>query len=130
MQMSKYLRVVLLADAVTTAASGVLCVGASGVLETWLKIPASLLFYAGVALLPYAAFVWYLAIQQRVTRAAVWAVIVCNALWAIDSVVLLTTGWISPTTLGYGFVILQALVVATFCELQVAGLRRAPVLSS
>jgi hypothetical protein len=88
-----------------------------------------LLFYAGLALLPYAAFVFFLASQSHVSRAVLWAVVVCNAVWALDSVLLLATGWIAPTTLGYAFVIGQALVVAAFCELQFAGLRRTPAVA-
>jgi hypothetical protein len=125
MLMSRFLRMVLIADAVATATTGLLMAGAAGALETWLRIPAALLFYAGIALLPYAGFVFYLASQTLVSRAAVWAVVLCNAAWAIDSVVLLMTGWVSPTALGYAFVISQAAVVAVFCELQFTGLRRA-----
>jgi hypothetical protein len=124
MAMSRFLRVVLLADAVATAATGVLLLSASEALQSWLNLPAPLLFYAGIALLPYAAFVLFLARQPQVARAAVWAVVLCNAAWAIDSVLLLTTGWVTPTTLGYVFVIGQAAVVAVFCELQFTGLRR------
>ena len=49
----------------------------------------------------------------------------CNGVWALDSMLLLATGWVSPSALGYAFVIGQALVVAAFCELQVVGVRRA-----
>jgi hypothetical protein len=131
MMMSRFLRMVLLADAVATAATGALLAGASPALETWLAIPASLLFYAGVLLLPYAAFVFYLARKTHVARAAVWAVIGCNAVWAMDSLILLTTGWIAPSALGYAFVIGQAVVVAALCELQVIAVRgRAALLGS
>jgi hypothetical protein len=51
-------------------------------------------------------------------------VIVTNALWAAASVVLLLSGWVAPTALGYAFVIAQAAVVAVFGELQYTGLRR------
>jgi hypothetical protein len=128
MLMSRFLRLVLVADAAATAVSGVLMVAASGPLERWLNIPAALVFYAGLVLLPYAAFVGYLAAQPQVPRAAVWAVVVCNAAWAIDSVLLLATGWITPSAFGYAFVIAQAVVVAVFCELQFTGLRRAAAL--
>jgi hypothetical protein len=48
-------------------------------------------------------------------------------LWAIDSVLLLTTGWVSPSALGYAFVVGQALVVTAFCELQFTAMRRVAV---
>ncbi len=47
-----------------------------------------------------------------------------NAVWAADCVILLVSGWVAPTGLGYGFVIAQALVVALLAELQYFGLRR------
>jgi hypothetical protein len=125
MQMTPFLRFVLLADAAATAATGVLMAGASQMLESWLHLPAPLLFYAGILLLPYAAGVLYLARRSNVSRLAVWMVIGGNAVWAIDSLLLLATGWVTPSTLGYVFVIAQAAVVAAFCELQFTGLRRA-----
>jgi hypothetical protein len=125
MQMSRFLRSVLVADAVATAATGALMAGANQVLGDWLNLPPALLFYAGLVLLPYAAAVFYLASQSRVSRVAVWVVVACNAVWAVDSLLLLASGWVSPSTLGYAFVIMQAAVVAVFCELQVTGIRRA-----
>jgi hypothetical protein len=124
MQNSRFLRLVLLADAAATVATGALLASASTALETWLNIPASLLFYAGIVLLPYAAFVFYLASQARVARGTLWAVIGCNAVWAVDSLLLLATGWITPSTLGYLFVVGQAVIVGAFCELQFTAVRR------
>ena len=49
----------------------------------------------------------------------------CNLLWAVDSLLLLVTGWVAPTTLGYAVVVGQALAVAVFAGLQYVGLRRA-----
>ena len=42
---------------------------------------------------------------------------------------LLLSGWIEPTGLGYAFVIFQAVVVGVFAELQVMGLRRERVVA-
>ena len=58
---------------------------------------------------------------------AVWAIVAYNALWAIDSIVLLVSGYVAPTALGYAFVIFQAAVVAGFAGLQVIGLRKEAV---
>lgn len=119
-----FLRNVLLADAVVSGATGVLMALAAGVLEPMLQVPASLLRIAGLALLPYAAFVAMLARRGVVSRGAVWAVVAGNAIWAVDCVALLFTGWIDPSLLGVAFILMQALVVAAFAELQVVGLRR------
>ena len=53
-----------------------------------------------------------------------------NVVWAIDSVVLLFTGWVAPSLLGYAFVIGQAGVVAVLADLEYVGLRRAAVVAA
>ena len=121
---STFLRTVLLADALVSGATGLLMLLGAGPLEPLLQIPATLLRGAGLALLPYAAFVGMLARREALPRAAVWAVVACNALWAVDCVALLFSGWIAPSGLGIAFVLMQAVVVAAFAELQVLGLRR------
>jgi hypothetical protein len=121
---SAFLRNVLLADALVSGATGALMAVAAGVLDPILQVPAPLLRVAGLVLLPYAAVVAMLARRDTLSRAAVWAVIGCNALWAIDCVALLFTGWIDPGVLGVAFILVQAVVVAAFAELQVVGLRR------
>ena len=121
---SAFLRNVLLADALVSGATGLLMTLAAGLLEPILQVPATLLRGAGLALLPYAAVVAWLARREALPRGAVWAVVACNAAWAVDCVALLVTGWIDPTLLGVAFILMQALVVAAFAELQVVGLRR------
>ena len=121
---SSLVRRLLVADAVISGATGLLMLAGSGILEGLLGVPSSLLRYAGASLLPFAAAVAWLARRDELPAGGVWAVIIANALWAIDSIVLLFTGWIAPTTLGYTFVIFQAVVVAAFAELQYVGLRR------
>ena len=77
-------------------------------------------------LLPYVAFVIYWATREDASRPAVWAIIVANVLWAAASALLLVSGWVAPTALGYAFVIGQAAVVALLAELQYVGLRGRP----
>jgi hypothetical protein len=121
---SSFVRQVLVADAAISGATGLLMLAGSGFLEGLLGVPSALLRYAGAALLPFAVAVAWLARRDEVSPAGVWAVIAANALWAVDSVVLLFTGWVAPTMLGYGFIVFQAVVVAAFAELQYVGLRR------
>jgi hypothetical protein len=119
-----FVRRMLVADAAITGATGVLMLAGAPLLHPWLGVPAPLLRYAGASLLPFAAAVAYLSSRESLPRAGVWAVILANALWSIDSVALLFTGWIAPTALGYAFVLFQAVVVCAFAELQYVGLRR------
>ena len=114
-----FLRRILLADAATSAVTGVL------LLAELLALPADLLRFSGVVLLPFAALVAILATRKHLSRRAVQAVIAANALWAVDSVLLLVSGWVEPAALGVAFVIGQALVVALFAEAEYVGLRRA-----
>jgi len=51
-------------------------------------------------------------------------VILINALWVAASIVLLLSGWVAPNALGTVFVIVQALAVAVFADLQYLGVRR------
>jgi hypothetical protein len=121
---SSFVRRILVADAAISGATGLLMLAGSGLLEGLLGVPAALLRYAGATLLPFAFAVAWLARRDDVSAAGVWAVIAANALWAVDSVALLFTGWVAPTPLGYGFIIFQAVVVAAFAELQFVGLRK------
>lgn len=118
---------VLAADAAISAACGVLMALGADLLSGMLGLPAALLTYAGIALLPWAALVGYLATRERLPIAVVWAVIACNVLWAVDCALLLIFGGVSPTALGYAFVIVQAVTVLALAELQYFGLRRSRV---
>lgn len=119
-----FLRMTLLLDAIASGGTALLVLVATGLLADLLAIPAALLRGAGLVLIPYVAFVAYLGLREQAPRPAVWAVIVANALWAVASLLLLVSGWIAPTALGYAFIIAQALIVALFGELQYVALRR------
>ena len=119
------LRRVLYADAAISGLSGLVMALDADLLEGLLAVPADLLRTAGISLLPWAVAIGFLATRATLSRPAVWAVIVANAVWAADCAILLVSGWIAPTGLGYAFVIAQALVVIVLAELQYVGLRRA-----
>jgi hypothetical protein len=122
-----FLRRVLIADAIASAATGLLMLLGAVPLEQWLAIPAGLLRAAGASLIPFAALVAWVALRETVSRAGVWTVIALNVIWVIDSVALLFTGWVQPAMLGYAFVLSQAAAVAVLAELEYVGLRRATV---
>jgi hypothetical protein len=122
---STFLRRVLFADAATCVATGLLLMLGSGVLEQFLGLPVGLLRYAGLSLLPFAALLVYLATRENLSPPVVWAVIVLNALWTADSLLLLLTGWVAPTEMGYVFVVVQAVGVGVFAGLEYFGLRKA-----
>lgn len=124
-----FLRQVLLVDAATSGAMGMLLLLCAGLIERWLALPAPLLRGAGLILLPFAALVAFLAIRPHMPAPAVWAVILINLAWTAESTVLALGGWVQPTVLGQAFVLVQAVAVAGFAAAEYAGLRR-PVASA
>jgi hypothetical protein len=125
-QPSLLLKRALIADAAITGVTGLALAAGAGLLAAVFALPDSLLRYAGLSLLPFAGFVGALSRRNHIPRAAVVAVIVVNALWVVDSFLLLMTGWVAPNLLGYTFVIGQAVIVAAFAELQHVGLNASP----
>jgi hypothetical protein len=121
---SKFLRWVLVADAATCIVAGLLMMFGSNLLAQFSGLPTGLLRYAGISLIPYAAFLVYLAVSESLAPTGVWIVIVLNALWTADSFLLFATGWVTPTQLGYAFVSTQALGVAVFAGLEYVGLKK------
>lgn len=117
----------LAADAVTSLAAGMLMVLAAAPLADWLNLPAPLLRGAGLLLLPWVVVLGLLARQKSPSRNAIWAVVAINAMWAIDSLVLLVSGWVAPNTLGTVFILSQAGVVGAFAVLQALTLPEKPL---
>ncbi|MFL6653682.1 MAG: hypothetical protein ACJ8KA_02745 [Sulfurifustis sp.] len=121
---SNVLRFALTADAAVSGATGVLMVFLSGFLDGLFQVPQSLLFYAGLVLIPYAAFIAVLARRERLSRGIVTIVIAGNVLWATACVLVMLSGWVAPNWLGYAFIAVQAIAVVAFAELQYVGLRK------
>ena len=121
-----FLRFALLGDAAASGATGLLLAAGAGALASLLGLPEGLLRVAGLALLPYAAFVaWAGTRNGGVPRNAVRAVVAINLLWVLDSVLLLAVGPVAPNGLGAAFVLAQALVVLGFAAMQWTALRGA-----
>ncbi|WP_417707835.1 hypothetical protein [Pseudomonas sp.] len=123
LQPTPMLRNALLFDGLLSGVTGLLLVLAAGWLGAFLELPRLLLLVAGSALLPFAALLVWLSNRAEISRQAIWAVIAVNALWVIDSLLVLAIGWLSPNLFGYAFVIAQALAVALLAELQWFGLK-------
>lgn len=120
-----FLRRVLLVDAGTSLATGLLMLLGAGMLESQLGLPEMLLRAAGMVLLPFAAFVAWLGRRPSPSRAAVWGVIACNSAWVAGSILLLWLELGTSNTLGSAFLIVQAAAVGVLAELEYFGLRKA-----
>lgn len=121
-----FLSRILVLDAATSAGAGLVLLLGAGHTAALLGLPSGFQRVAGLALLAFAAFVASVAAKARPSRRAIWAIIVVNVLWAVDSALVLLLGFVTATTLGVAFVLAQAAVVAILAELQTIGLRRAP----
>jgi hypothetical protein len=128
---ANFLRNVLLVDAATCVASGVLMTLGSAPIAGLTAIPSALLFSAGLSLFPIAAFMAVTATRPVISRLAVWLIIDGNVLWAAGSLWLMVGSTIAPNALGHAFIGAQALAVALLAALEYAGLRRhSPMLSN
>jgi hypothetical protein len=121
---STLLRRALRLDAVASGAMGAAMALAAALLAGWFDLPAALLRGAGLALVPFAALLAYLAARDPLPRPAVLAVVAVNLVWVAGSLLVLVVGWVEPTALGVAFVVVQAVAVAGFAGLQEWGLRR------
>jgi hypothetical protein len=119
------LRRVLAADAIISGVAAIAMVVGAGPLGNTLGLSTALLRWTGLVLLPWVALLAHLATRERLGRPVILAVVGANLLWAIASILLLMTGWVEPTAVGYAFVIVQALAVALIAELQYVCLRNA-----
>lgn len=122
---SGLLRLALKLDAVATGALAVLGLVAAPLLDSMLGTPSSLLLPVGLFLLVFAAAVWLIGTRPQVSRVAAWSVVALNLLWVVGSVAAVVAGWLPLTTLGTAFVLVQAVAVLVFADLQILGLRRA-----
>jgi len=121
---STFLRRALVLDACLSGASALLLLLGAEVLARPLGFSAAFLRGVGIVLVPFTALLVYLLFRKQLSAAAARFVIVCNVLWAVDSILLLFSGWVDPTLFGESFVVTQAVVVAAFAEMQYVGLRR------
>jgi hypothetical protein len=121
---SPFLRSALLLDAAMSGAAALLLVAGSTFLAPLLALPQPLLFWAGVVLVPWTVTLFVLSRRSEVTRLVLYDVVAVNALWTAASFGILIAGLVEPNFLGAAFVVIQALAVAGFAVLQLAGLRR------
>ncbi|WCN04231.1 hypothetical protein [Streptomyces sp. M92] len=117
------LRRFLALDAVVTGANAVAYLALSGPLGRFLGAGSGLLLALGAFLAVYAGCVALLAARPRPPALGVLAVVETNLAWAAVSLAALGL-WLTPTTAGAVWTVLQALTVAGFALLQYAVLRQ------
>jgi len=118
------LRRVILLDAAASGGMGLLFAAASLPLSRPLGLPPALLLGAGLFLVPFTAFLVWLARRPVLPRSLVAALVAGNALWAAASFAIIPAGLVAPTTLGAIAVYGQAAAVVVLATLEYGGLRR------
>jgi hypothetical protein len=119
------LRWALELDGVANVLTGLAYVLAAGWISDRLGLSTTLLYSAGAFMIVGGAVILAVSTRRSVPVLWVGAIIVLNAVWAVDSVVVAAAGWFDPTTAGTTWILLQAGVVAVFAAVEWAGLRRA-----
>ncbi|MFI8489087.1 hypothetical protein [Streptomyces rubrogriseus] len=117
------LRRFLALDAAVTGANALAYLALSGPLGRYLGAGSGLLLALGAFLAVYAGCVGLLAARSRPPALAVRGIAEANLAWAAVSFAALAL-WLTPTTAGAVWTVLQALVVAAFALLQHASLRQ------
>lgn len=121
MGISPLTRQLLLIDAATCLAAGLLLTFGAGLLEPLLGLPSWLLLPAGIILFPCTLFAAWAGRRVGVSTGPAKLMIALNLSWVVVSLGLLTLGWTTP--LGTGFVLVQALAVAGISTAQIVSLR-------
>ena len=117
-----FLRRVLFVDAATCLGTGALLSLCAKPFAPLLGLPTALLSYAGLSIFPVAAFMLWIATRREIPRFGAQIIVGGNLLWIIGSFAIL---FLSPTALGYAFVLFQAAAVALLAKLELTGLRKA-----
>lgn len=123
--MSPLLRQLLTVDAAASALTALPMLAAAPQLAQWTGLPAAGLAGAGVVMAVYVAVILWWRRQPTVRRGALWAYVAGNALWAVECGLIAFGGWLAPTPLGVGFLMMQAVAVLVFAEVGWLVLRRA-----
>ncbi len=118
-----FLRRVWWADAAISAVVGAGMAAAAGPLAALIGLPERLLVTAGLALLPYAAFLAWLATRQSVPRLAAWLPVPINVIWAVDCVAVVAAQPAASAPL-IAFIGVQVVTVLVFAGLEFVGVRR------
>ena len=121
---NKMLKTVLMLDAATCLAFGLLlCIG-NTFLAGLLGLQTDLLLYAGITLFPCAVLMFATGRQVRPNSFLVRLIVMGNLGWILASLAVLIVPVGAPTATGYGFVIIQSLAVLGIALLEYRAIRQ------
>ena len=124
MDMTNFLKRVLLLDSASCLGMGALLLAASGPLARAFGLGETLVTGAGAALVPVGLFILWVGTRAQLRPLLVYLIVAGNLLWVAESLLLLRTAR-EISTLGTLFVAVQAAAVAGLALLEWIGVRRA-----
>jgi hypothetical protein len=77
----------------------------------------------GLFLLGYAALLVWLALKPQLPRKAVWGLVAFNTVWAVESVLVVALGWVTPSPIGQALIYVQAAGALGVAGMQTLALR-------
>lgn len=122
--LTPFLRTALLFDAAVSSVAALGMIAGANLLAGPLSLPADLMFWAGVACIPFIALIAAVLRAGRASSAIIVTIIATNFAWVAGSLFIAFGPMLAPTLLGKIFVCAQAAAVFLFAELQIIGLRR------
>ena len=124
MQMTTFLKRVLLLDSASCLLMGIGLALGAGTLAGPFGLPTGLVAGAGLALIPIGLFILWLGTRSTAPAALVYVVIVGNLGWTVESLVV-AFGQQGITALGTAFVAVQAAAVLGLALLEYVGVKGA-----
>lgn len=121
---SPLLRFALVADGFGCIALGIAGFPLAGWLASVLGMPAALFLAVSAYLVAFGGAETFVGTRRAPRRRDVVALIALNAMWVLDSAIVLAAGWFSPTTAGMVTVEVLAVGVAGVAALQTFAYRR------
>jgi len=122
---SNFLRRVLQANTATSTLMGILFIGLSGTVASFLGLASpAIIVVLGIGLLVFAAGVYWASTQNPTHRQHVLIIFLLDVAWVVGSTIILLTNVIPLTTEGKWAVLFAADAVAVFAALEYYGLRR------
>ena len=119
------LRTVFTFDAIASGAMALVLLVGFRPLGDVLDLPEPLLLGAGLILVPWVAFLAWMARQKSIDQALTRVVIAVNAAWVVASIAVTLGAGVDPNGWGVAFVAAQAVAVAALAVLQASRLGEA-----
>ena len=113
-------------DAAVCLSTGLVLAVANTPIAGITAIPAGLVLWSGLLLLPIAAFMAFVASRRPVPALGLTLIVFGNLGWVVVSLALLTGLWFTPNVIGIAFILAQAAFVAFFAWIEHVAKRSAP----